>query len=378
MKLVVVGHPFVVPANRTAWRHLAQMHPQDVDVTIVPPAQWTTQRYGQIQQFEPVAEQAGNYAVEPLRFEGMRVAGGRLHHYVGLEALLRRRSPDVICITHERQEWPCFFALRASRRAAPQAKMVGFSLMNIEYQLRRPDHLLKEWHFFRHMDGVLASDHDSRRILQAHGYKGQVDVQYPLGAVEEPAAIVPMASRPESPFTIGFVGTLSSEKGVADLIEAGRRLRGNWRLKLIGDGPDRHGFEAQAADLGDRVAFLGLQPRTAISTHMQSFHVLVLPSRTTTIWKEQFGVVLVEAMLAGTTVIGSDSGAIPEVIGDAGMIFPEGDAVALSDCLQKLCDDVPLRVNLAEQGLRRARRLFSAAAMAERFYRFCQSLVTPS
>jgi glycosyltransferase involved in cell wall biosynthesis len=55
---------------------------------------------------------------------------------------------------------------------------------------------------------------------------------------------------------------------------------------------------------------------------MKDFHVFVLPSHTTPVWKEQFGVVLIEAMFSHAAVVGSSSGAIPEVVGDAGVIFP--------------------------------------------------------
>ena len=58
--------------------------------------------------------------------------------------------------------------------------------------------------------------------------------------------------------------------------------------------------------------------------------VSVLPSLTRPNWKEQFGRTLAEAMSCETPVIGSDSGEIPHVIGDAGLIFKEGDAQALA------------------------------------------------
>jgi len=92
--------------------------------------------------------------------------------------------------------------------------------------------------------------------------------------------------------------------------------------------------------------------------------VLTLPSRTCPNWKEQFGRVLIEAMACGVPVVGSDSGAIPSVIGDAGLVFPEGNAVALRDHLAALRDDVALRRSLGERGRQRVLACFTQERIA--------------
>ena len=87
---------------------------------------------------------------------------------------------------------------------------------------------------------------------------------------------------------------------------------------------------------------------------MRGLDVLVLPSRTTRRWAEQFGHVLLEAMAAGAVVVGSDSGAIPEVIGEAGVIFPERDTQALAGVIEQLADDPERRSRLRLAGGERA------------------------
>ena len=77
---------------------------------------------------------------------------------------------------------------------------------------------------------------------------------------------------------------------------------------------------------------------------------LVVPSRTLPHWKEQFGRVLVEAMACGVPVVGSNSGEIPYVIGDAGLVFPEDDAEALAGILWQLASDPQLRAELRQRG----------------------------
>jgi glycosyltransferase involved in cell wall biosynthesis len=111
----------------------------------------------------------------------------------------------------------------------------------------------------------------------------------------------------------------------------------------------------------------------------QQFHkidVLVLPSRTTPVWKEQFGRVLAEAMACHVPVIGSNSGAIPEVIGDAGLIFPEGDVTALANCLRQLINSPDLRHDLAQRGYNRVITNYTQEHIALQTVAFYQQLMT--
>jgi glycosyltransferase involved in cell wall biosynthesis len=99
---------------------------------------------------------------------------------------------------------------------------------------------------------------------------------------------------------------------------------------------------------------------------MRAFDVMVLPSRSIPTWREQFGRVLTEAMACGTPLIGSSCGAIPEVIGDAGLIVPEEDHLALAGALDRLAGDGRLRERLSERALARTREHFDPRANLER------------
>src|SRR5258708_6570018 len=98
---------------------------------------------------------------------------------------------------------------------------------------------------------------------------------------------------------------------------------------------------------------------------MNILDVLVLPSRTTRGWREQFGRVLVEAMACETPVVGSSSAEIPKVIGQPGLVFPEGDVAALTEQLRSLYDRPDLAACLGAKGRVRALERFTHRRIAE-------------
>jgi glycosyltransferase involved in cell wall biosynthesis len=103
-----------------------------------------------------------------------------------------------------------------------------------------------------------------------------------------------------------------------------------------------------------------------VPAFLKSLDVLVLPSVTILpLDREQFGRVLVEAMAAGVPVIGSSSGAIPEVISDAGLIVPERDAPVLARAIDQVLTDAALRARLIDLGRQRVASHFTWQAGAQ-------------
>jgi glycosyltransferase involved in cell wall biosynthesis len=168
------------------------------------------------------------------------------------------------------------------------------------------------------------------------------------------------------PFRVGFVGRLRPEKGAHLLVDAVARLGGDVRLDLLGWGPEEARLRAQASalGLGDRLTVHRALPSERVPEFLSRLDALVLPSLTAPNWKEQFGRALTEAMACEVPVIGSDSGEIARVIGDAGLLFPEGDATALTERLERLREDPALRRDLAARGLARVRTRFTPDRIA--------------
>jgi glycosyltransferase involved in cell wall biosynthesis len=133
-------------------------------------------------------------------------------------------------------------------------------------------------------------------------------------------------------------------------------------------------MQARHLGVAEHITFHGSIPHAQVAALWPSIDVLVLPSRTAPRWAEQFGHVLVEAMAHGVAVIGSSSGAIPGVIGDAGLVVPERDPAALQEALDGLASNRSRAEELGHLGRKRVQRLYTDDAVAERTIAFWKTL----
>ncbi len=159
------------------------------------------------------------------------------------------------------------------------------------------------------------------------------------------------------------------EKGADILLRACAALPcPDWKLLILGDGPERGGLptwqHGSCRRIRDAVHFLKHLPLTAMPGFYRQLDVLVLASRSCANWTEQFGRVLIEAMACGVPVAGSSCGEIPNVVGDAGIIFPEGDVNALSQALAALAANRSRRAELSAQGRERVLARYTQARIA--------------
>jgi len=370
---MVINHAFVLPSNRARWERLAKLYP-DADVSLLTPDRLTETYYGVVEHHVTVPDESGgNYRVIPVP----RVGKGL---YRTLTAHMRKVRPNFVHILEEPTQWMLLQMLIIARVWAPHAVRYFYVTTNISPHPAKWHQRLKHRLIFRLSHGAVAITSDAERVLRDLGFRKPIVVQA-HGGVDEIAFTPGPPHDPASPFAIGFLGALRKDehvdKGVADLARAAILLDGEWQLLIGGEGPEQETVERILAGAGasDRLQLAGLVPRSECPSFLGRMDVLVVPSRTTPRGSEQFGLVIPEAMLCGIPVIGSDSGAIPVVIGDAGLIFPEGDQEALASRLRTLRESPVLRDELAEKGRERALRLFSATALAHSAYPFYSDLV---
>lgn len=327
-----------------------------VDLTVLVPPSWRDERGAQ--PLERAHTAGYQLRAIPIRFNG----SFHLHHYPTLGREVRAFQPQILHIDEEAYNLATWLALRQAR--AIGAKSLIFSWQNI-YRVYPPPFRWGESWTLRHVDCALAGADEAAGVLRRKGYGGPLAVIPQFGTA--PALFQPAAERPERPFTIGYIGRIVPEKGLSILLQAVARLQGDWRLRLVGGGTALGEMTALARSLGisQKVDSRGQLPSSDLPAEYHRLDALVLPSLTRPNWKEQFGRVLVEAMASGVPVIGSDSGAIPGLIGEAGLITPEGDVAALEAALRRLRDQPALRAQLSEKGRARFLARFTHDRIAE-------------
>jgi len=180
-----------------------------------------------------------------------------------------------------------------------------------------------------------------------------------LGEPEERFAVLPnavdleaLAAAPPFPSlepAVLFLGRHEARKGLGVLLRAFRDVPPPARLWVAGEGPETRRLAAAHADL-ERVDWLGTLPEAAKASRLAGATLLAAPA----LGGESFGVVLLEAMAAGTAVVASDIPGYRLAGGDAVAFVPPGDATALAAELRRLLDDAEAREELVRRGRRRA------------------------
>ena len=388
MKILVASHTYIVDLNCEKLRNLVKLE-ANIEVTVVVPKRW---RPGGVQNkniIESQFRQEGNFRVVPISNFSQNNQP-LLTFGADIISLLKDFSPDIIQVEQGAKSLGYAQFITLNRLLRLKSKNVFFTWWNLPYTNKFPITWLETYNL-NNTDGLISGNQDGVDILREHGYQGKAKVMPQLGVDE---VLFSPSSQPElaqelgiksDQFIIGFVGRFVEEKGILTLIKAVSYLKNlPWKLLLLGRGFLQETILklAKQAGIEDKIILIESVPHAQVFRYINLMNTLVLPSETTykikTLtavgWKEQFGHVLIEAMTCKVPVIGSDSGEIPHVIGDSGLIFAEGNAEALRDCLLKLMQNRDLAENLARKGYERGMTKYTNQALAKELLDFYQSL----
>ena len=387
MKILVASHAYIVDVNRGKLRELAKLA-SDIKVTIIVPKRW---RPGGVQNkiIKTKAIDNGNFRVIPISNFSQNNQG-LLTFGKDIIDLLRKFKPDIIQVEQGVKSLAYAQLITLNKILKIKAKNLFFTWWNLPYNNKFPVSLLESYNL-DNTDGIIAGNQDGADILREHGYTKTIKVMPQLGVDEnlffpssQPELATKLGIKSEE-FVVGFVGRFVQEKGILTLIDALSQLKSlPWKLLLLGRGNLKEAIiqKATAAGIEKRLILRESVPHDRVPTYINLMNVLVLPSETTyqfkTLtaagWKEQFGHVLIEAMACQVPVIGSNSGEIPNVIGDTGLVFLEGDHSSLVECLRRLMTEVDLASKLGKLGYQKAIKKYTNKALAKEQLEFYQSL----
>ncbi len=364
MRVLVISHAAVIAENQAPYCEMERL--EGMELALIVPATWRAS-VGGLKAFARHEKLRAPTVERKVRFSG----NVNLHYYPALSLSTLPFLPDVLYADEDAHSLAAYQALRIAQTT--RAAFVFKSNQNIAKTYPPPFRWM-EGAVLREADGAIAIASACADVLREKGFRAAIDV---IGHGIAPQIFYPReegelrAKLGLQGFVVGYMGRLSPEKGVMDLVDAWAKLEATGRpcLLIVGDGPQRAQLEARATSVsGARAVFTGAVPHGQAADYLNCMDLLVLPSRTTRGWKEQFGRVIIEAMACGVPVVGSNSGNIRALIEETGggVICPEGDVSVIASELAKLVGDPELARRLGEAGRAVVMERYTYAVIARR------------
>lgn len=289
--------------------------------------------------------------------------------------VVRQVRPQIVDLQEEPYSLAVWAALRVIEQEAPEAKVCIYSAQNI-FKSYPPPFRQFEGRALRAVGAAYPCSTETGEVLRRKGFQGALHT-LPLG-VSIPSGPDQRAHR-EGGWQVGFVSRLEPYKGGHIAVEAfAKGTEGlDASLEVVGSGSQEDALRAMAEQLGigPKVSFLGALSQEETLRRISSYDVLLIPSLTTRRWKEQFGRVAAQALAAGTPVIASRSGSLPEVIGECGELVSEGDAEAFGQRIRALLTEGDRWRASSECGRARAQDHFTWESVAEGVHQMYRELL---
>jgi len=349
--------------NRDRFYELAKN--QEVELTIVTPKKWKTDLY----VMDCEKPRNDSLRIVPLR---CLLTGLESFYFYGfgLLRIICKLKPDIIHVEQGADAFSYFQTILFSKLFSKKSKRMFFTWVNWDANIRFPLTFFERYNL-KYSNCTICGNHDAAEILREKGFKGLIRVLPQLGVdtvfFRKMNADDLRKSLGIDGFCIGFLGRFVEEKGLLFLLEACSQIKGEFNILLVGDGPFKPKLneEANKLNLLSSLIFVPPMMNEYVVPYINCMDVLVLPSFEISTWKEQFGHVLIEAMACGVPVIGSSSGEIPNVIGDAGLIFKEKDVQDLKEKIELIMNDTGLASKLSRKGLDRVKEKYTNKKIAE-------------
>ena len=372
-RLLTIGHSYVVGLNRRLAHEMAVAGKGQWSVTAAAPAEYPGDlRKITLERFQGEASDLVALGTRAARIPHLMV-------YRGLRPLLEQPWDVVHCW----EEPYVAAAAQVARRMRSGSRLVFATFQNIakEYPFplatfeRRVLDRANGWIAFgKTTHDVQVERMERYRSLPSRVIPPGVDTtSFVPSADTRRAARASLGWDDEIP-VIGYLGRFVPEKGLDTLTSALERLSTPWRALFVGDGPQRGMLEQFAAKRAGQVRIIHDARHDDVPRWLNAMDVLCAPSISTPRWREQFGRMLVEAMACGVMVIASDSGEIPYVIGDAGLVVPERDIDRWTLEIDRALADASLRHDYASRGRHRATTRFAWHTVATEHLRFFEEL----
>lgn len=383
--MAVISHALVIPVFRNRWRRLAEQG--DIEVHLFIPEYWEQTWFSEPIIYETDEYHDGNFYIHPLKTTNNH--DWNTYLLLGLDTQLSTIKPDIIYLIHEEgihihHQIYCYRKL-----FSPKSKIIFFS-MNALGVRQKTEMQRLIWNGIRtETEAALVHYPGCMESLRRGGYVKPVFLQTQVGVDEtlfKPNNIKRKQMRNKlncnKKFVIGYVGRLTKDKGVNDLIGALSMLdeKIDWKLLLVGNGDYRERIEEIIIEKSwsNRVHITGFVHQHEVADYMNAMDCFILGSRTMPYWIDTFPLVTVQAQCTGVPVIASDSGSLPWQLSNTALIFPEGDREVLSKHILSYYENEKLRESLSRMGREHALQYFAHDKMNKNLKKIIKQVLDDS
>ena len=375
MKVLFVWHAAIEPEYRKLFVELSKEVEQ---LIVIAPSSWT--EGGRLQYLENKKNDL-DYNLIPLSVIFRNKI--RFHFYPNffkIISIAKTFKPDVLHLFEEPFSFVCSEFISIFKMFSPNTKLIIESFENLDVVQRNIFHYIQKFNL-KNTDLLINIPQEGELIWRSRGFRGCIK-KGNVGVDTKKFFKNYEFLKNKERLRIGYVGRVTPEKGLDTLIEAFLALiNGGFNVELSVVGSGNEDYVNKLKDklnkliLENKVFFEESLDSDNLASLYNKIDILVLPSLTILRWKEQFGRVLIEAMACETVVAGSSSGEIPVVIGDAGVVFREGDADDLFLKLKELILNPNSMKEFAKKGKERVDKLYSWEVVAKQLKEYYSELL---
>lgn len=405
MKIIIINHSFQKPEFYKRWKVLAEQH-RDLDVTLLAPMEWEWGKekqltYGHIDNVKGNPVDTANFHIHLIDTKRDWMGEWSSKR---LEEEIRTINPEITYFIGGHTAAPLMKIIDIRKKYhMDNMKVIAFSMRGhtptidfkkSEYGLKKYVNTLGKQlilgprlrKFNRYCDAVFCHYPDALEAFKNDGYNGPIYMQTQVGV--DPDIFGPnQDSRKKirekynlgDAFVFGSASRFHYSKGLSEIIKA-LPAEGNWKYLMMGWGRNDEVeiIKKQIAERGfqNKIILTGyIENWLDMAEHWNALDCAVHTPLTTLRWEETFSLALVQAMITGLPVIGSNSGSVPYQIGTEGIIVPEGDIGALQEQMLEMMNLPEDRKRIGTAMRKRAMESFNIYHLNELFYLTIQDIV---
>jgi glycosyltransferase involved in cell wall biosynthesis len=374
-KLLSIGHSYAIALNRRLVNEIARVDKNNWEVTAIAPSFL----YGDLRPMH--LETDPN---EVCQLEPVSVYLSRCPHLMTYSWRLKEILQQGWDLVHSWQEPYIFAGGQIAWWTPPQTPLVYRTAQSICKRYPPPFNWIEDYAMSRTTGWICCGQTVADTLKPRKGYSLPmrliplgVDIKHFYPSVDaKQQTLNTLAWEQQDTPVIGYLGRLVSDKGLNLLMEVLDTLQTPWRALFIGTGAMESSLLKWGERYPNRVRVCTDVKHSQVPQYLNAMDVLCAPSQTMPNWREQFGRMLIEAFACGVPVIGSDSGEIPNVIQDTGLVVGEKDKQGWVQALSDLLESPSRRQEIAEKALYRAHTTYAWSAIAKQHVEFFNELLS--